>query len=168
MAAKWHGACTRAAVFGGLLIVLLAWPAGGIQASGITDAGGAAPAGPAAVPDPPDVTLITRSGSNATLEWTSAGDCTAYEVWRGVTPYFEPAANATNKIAELENIYGEGQPVPYTDNGIDYFAPYLAPVTVIGNVQINYFWVVRGRNGGSVSGNSNRVGEFDYKLVPGS
>ncbi len=40
-------------------------------------------------------------------------------------------------------------------------------VQIIGDAASNYFWVLRSRNGDGVSGLSNRVGEFDFNLVPG-
>jgi len=160
---------------GGLLIALL-WPFGtDIRAVGIVDDSGAAPAGtgPAAAPEAPYVFSIARNGSTVDLKWYAASDCTAYEVWRGTAPYFNPALGQGNKIVDFANIYGEGGTVLYTDDGIDRYSagagdPLLAPVQVIGNVNINYFWVARGRNGDGVSDISNRVGEFDFRLVPGS
>lgn len=166
-----------------MLLTATLWPgsisvrAKGIVVDAIDDDGasGAAPAGPgpAGVPDPPYGLTIVRNGSAADLKWYSASDCTDYEVWRGTTPYFDPASGQGNKIDSFRNIWGGNGTVPYTDGGIDWYSagfddPLLDPVQVIGNVNINYFWVVRGRDGDSVSDNSNRVGEFDFRLVPGS
>ncbi len=64
-----------------------------------------------------------------------------------------------------------GQPCYFniTDDGPDYFPAdgTLPEVQVIGDTAANFFWVVRGQNGESVSDNSNGAGEFDYALVPG-
>lgn len=57
---------------------------------------------------------------------------------------------------------------------MDYFYssptdPQLPTVPkIIGDPAINYYWVVRGQSLDGVSGNSNRVGEFDFALVAGS
>jgi len=55
------------------------------------------------------------------------------------------------------------QELVYLDDG----ATPLPAVEVIGDVAHQYFWVVRGANDNGVSDNSNRVGEFDFALVPG-
>jgi hypothetical protein len=50
------------------------------------------------------------------------------------------------------------------DNGIN--PP--APRPIIGDPTQNYFWVLRSRNSDCISANSNRTGEFDFRLVPGN
>ena len=122
---------------------------------------------------PPDVTIARVAGTNyAKLSWLHVLEANYYEVWRATAPYFNPPG-AGNEIREINaGPYGVGQTVTYTDDGVDRYAGDGTIPTVqqvIGDVNVNYFWVVRSRNtGGEVSGNSNRVGEFDFNLVPGS
>ena len=122
-----------------------------------------------------DLSAAVEAGAtDATLAWLHRPEDPYYEVWRGSAPYFDPAAGEGNQVAEIEcESCLSGAAVSYTDDGADgYYAepddPQLPAVQVIGDVTTNYFWVVRGRSGGHVSGNSNRVGEFDFALAPGS
>ena len=108
---------------------------------------------------------------NARLSWLHVIESTAYQVWRGTSPYFDPDAGQGNQIQEIPAApFGQGTIVLFTDDGVDHYPAdgTIPPVTVIGNVTTNYFWVVRGANSDGVSGNSNLVGEFDFQLVPGS
>ena len=96
---------------------------------------------------------IARDGSSVTLSWThSAGDPTqAYQVHRATTPYFTPA-DATRRAIVT------GVPWSYTD-----------PDPVIGDPNINYFYVVRATCGAAYADPAGgRQGEFDFRLTPGN
>ena len=109
--------------------------------------------------------------SHANLTWPNRTEDAFYDVWRGTAPYFEPAQDARNQIAHFSGEpFAMAGEVSYLDEGVDGYSsglddPRLDDVQVIGDVSANYFWVVRRRSGESESGNSNRVGEFDYALV---
>jgi hypothetical protein len=131
-----------------------------------------APESPWAAPDPPDVAIKRVAGTNnVELSWLHVLEANYYDVWRGTAPYFNPPGQG-NKIKEINAApYGQGQTVRYTDTGADNYPGdgTIPTVQVIGDVATNYFWVVRSRNtGGEISDNSNRVGEFDFRLAAGS
>ena len=125
---------------------------------------------PATLPLPPTATL-TRLGDSAKLTWPHQLDSASYEVWRGTTPYFDPAAGQGVLIRTVNpGLAGAGASFSVVDNGIDPPAQW----PLFGDPAHNYFWVVRSRNGDGVSANTggatntNRKGEFDFQLVPGS
>lgn len=94
-------------------------------------------------------TAILRTGSSVTLSWSNSAANQAYQVHRATTPYFT-AADATLRT------WVTAAPWNYPD-----------PDPVIGNPNINYFYLVRAPCGaGHVD--SDRMGEFDFRLVPGS
>lgn len=139
-----------------------------------------AAAQPKAAPNPASI-VISRSGSNAVrLDWGHPDtSLTSYEVWRSEAPYLVPGASASAKIGSYafsEGIYGEYAPFSYIDNGsCGYFiaagqqlpcsVAQNPPATVIGDVDHQYYWLVRASNGENAD--SNSVGEFDYALVKG-
>ncbi len=130
--------------------------------------------GPAAAPEAPWISVARMPNTpNALLSWEHVIESEAYQVWRGTAPYFEPGSGAGNQIRYIPaGAYGQGSIIEYTDDGVDRYAagtgdPLLPTVQVIGDPATNHFWVVRGQNGDGVSGNSNRVGEFDFALVQG-
>lgn len=130
--------------------------------------------GPEAAIDAPRIQIErVPNTNNARLYWSHVEGTDFYEVYRATVPYPAPAANSTtNRIDDLPATgYGYGSLVEVTDNGVDRYAgdTTLATVQVIGNPQVNYFWIVQGRtSSGDVSGGSNIVGEFDFALVKGS
>jgi hypothetical protein len=115
---------------------------------------------------PPAVSIARSTTPSAVdLTWAHVAADSAYDVWRGTTPYFDPAAGQGVRVSTVDaGIASAGAKLTAIDDGTD---PPPA-VQVIGNPAQNYFWVVRGRNSSSVSSNSNRTGEFDFQLVPGS
>ena len=101
------------------------------------------------LPQAPQVT-ITRSGENVELDWADITN--GYRVYRSTDPYF--ASYTSNKIANPAAS-------ALTDNNI-------GGADVIGNVDNNYFYLARSEDAaGSLSLDSNRVGEFDFAIVPG-
>jgi hypothetical protein len=134
---------------------------------------------PDAAPNPPYI-IISPSGSNAVrLEWSHPeASLTSYEVWRSESPYFDQAIGPAAKIGAYQfaqGVYGENVAFEYLDDGFcSCFAvagqslPCAVQnpsVTVIGDVDHQYYWLVRASNG--VFADSNRVGEFDFPLVRG-
>lgn len=107
--------------------------------------------------------------NNVELSWEHLSENGAYQVWRGTTPYFDPALGQGNQIYLWDTISGDT--LTYPDDGSDYYPTYdpnLPRLQILGIPAVNYFWVVRGQSGPDVSANSNRVGEFDFALVAGS
>ena len=110
-------------------------------------------------------------GDSAKLTWPHQLDSASYEVWRGTTPYFDPAAGQGVLISTVNpGLAGDGASFSVIDNGVNPPAQW----PLFGDPAHNYFWVVRSRNGDGVSANTggstntNRKGEFDFQLVPGS
>jgi hypothetical protein len=116
-------------------------------------------------PEPPVVGISAQAGSAGfSVKWDHLAANTSYEVWRGVTPYFVPGQSGL-QVGSVSSATGfePGQEMQYMDDGTTV-AP---PVVTVGDPLINYTWVVRGANWRGLSGSSNRVGEFDFVLVPG-
>jgi hypothetical protein len=180
-----------ALVWVGLLTLLLWAFSSDIRARGIVEDAGAdnssaAPAGPAAAPEAPEIRIEKASSNSIALLWDHPGEeTTAYQVWRSENPYFDPNIGQGAKIDEyaFPGVYGQGTAFRYVDNGsCGYFLVGTPPseqqpqpctsqnptVTVLGDVAHNYFWAVRGGNTAGEFDFANRVGEFDYRLVPGS
>lgn len=129
-----------------------------------------APFEPAGAVVAPDISVARMAGtSNALLSWEHAGENEGYQVWRGTAPYFEPPDEGGQIWYTSAASCGAPCYFNIPDDGLDYYPAdgTLPAVLVIGATTTNFFWVVRGQNGESVSGNSNRVGEFDFALVPG-
>jgi len=102
----------------------------------------------------PDPLTIERSGSfDALLRWQHIDPNTDYEIWRDTSPYFDPSQGEGSKISTEPATVGE---MTYPDAG------------VVGSTAQNHFYVVRGFLDGGASGPSNRVGEFDFELMPGN
>jgi len=87
---------------------------------------------------------IAASGANVTLTWT-AGEPTANIYRSQDDPYFTPGA-----------VYAGGVSSAWTDPG------------AAGNPAHNYTYIVRAQGGCGESADSQRLGEFDFTLVPGS
>ncbi len=127
---------------------------------------------PDASPVEPEITIArVPNTNNVALSWEHIIENSAYQVWRGTTPYFNPALGQGNQIYLWDIV--SGGTLTYPETGVDYYYnppadPQLSKVQVLGVPAVNYFWVVRGQSLDGVSGNSNRVGEFDFALVPGS
>jgi len=102
-----------------------------------------------ATPVAPDVN-ISPAGADVFLSWTQPAENFYTELWRTASPYFDPAS--------------PGNQVPFNTLDASYsFADQL------GDVELNRFYAVRGVAGcGDVSAGVDRVGEFDFALVPGN
>jgi len=98
---------------------------------------------------------ITRSGNHVGLRWPHTASNAAYEVWRSAWPYFTPDDGDSIRIGEA--------PAPAAGE-----ATYSDATGGPGDPAVNYFYLVRGINAaGRWSSVSNRVGEFDFAIVPG-
>ena len=101
---------------------------------------------------PPLVSAAAGGGSTVTLSWKHVSQYSGYQVRRSTRPYF-----AWNDGAPAGTLTG----------------PFSAQVAIdddegaIGNVGVNYFYMVRGVNADAATADSNRVGEFDFALAPG-
>ncbi len=169
----------RWALLGFILMLVLSAAAQAKEPPGDQDL-----AGPQAAPNPPEISIQKNTTSSIALLWEHSDQTTTtYQVWRSTNPYFNPNLGQGVKIDEysfLSGLYGLGVGFRYVDNGVCgyYTAPSSAPstcrfpqsptVTVLGDVTQNYFWAVRAGNSGSEFDFANRVGEFDFALVPGS
>jgi uncharacterized repeat protein (TIGR01451 family) len=115
---------------------------------------------PTVTPLPPvaPVVAVNRSGNNVVLTWQHAAQNASYQVWRGVTPYFTPAGDGAANIGDgaTGNCSNAGGTITCNDTA------------AIGDPVTNYFYLVRSLNAAGASADSNRVGEFDFALQPGS
>ncbi len=140
-------------------------------------------AGPNAAWDPPHISIAKYSSTSIELSWAHPDTAiTLYQAWRAVNdPYFDPNASEGTKIDQYSfptGLYSRDTPFEYVDNGTcGYFVaggaqqtctPQTPNVTVLGDVAHNYFWVVRAGDNIPEYDYDNRVGEFDFTLVPGS
>jgi hypothetical protein len=91
------------------------------------------------------------------LTWPHAAANVSYQVWRGADPYFTPgAAAALIGDGATGNCSNDGGAIACTD------------ATALGDPATNYFYLVRAFNAAGASADSNRAGEFDFALQPGS
>ena len=107
---------------------------------------------------PPRVDDLRAEGGGSaaiTLSWTDvAGTADHYEVWRGASPYFAPQAPTGECV--VSNVLRPEQPGD----------PVTQPVT--GDPDSNDYYVVLAvTSSGVKSLASNRVGAFDFALMPG-
>jgi len=80
-------------------------------------------------------------------------------------PWFNPAAGQVVQVRlAYTGFVSASASFTVADNGINPSSPR----PIIGDPTQNYFWVVRGRNSDGISANFNRMGEFDFQLVPGN
>lgn len=94
-----------------------------------------------------DVVAARRPGANdVQLTWGGSG---LFDVWRGTSPYFTPGDAGSERI-------GDDVTSPFTATG------------VLGSPAVNYSFLVLAQNGCGASGPSNRTGEFDFALTPGT
>jgi hypothetical protein len=115
--------------------------------------------GPAAAcPYATPTVAASRSGSTVILTWAHVGVNATYQAWRGITPYFTPTSVDTSIVGDgtTENCANNAGTVTCTN------------ANAIGNPDTNYFYMVRAFNPEGASADSNRVGEFDFSLTPGS
>jgi len=103
---------------------------------------------PAVVP----TVTVSRSGSDIVLTWPhNPANIGGYEVWWSTDPYFTPGEAGTGHVA-VQPVEGSGSYTHIADGGA-----------------ISYFYVVLSVDGAKAkSAASNRVGMFNFALVPGS
>ena len=106
-----------------------------------------------AVASTPTDLQITANGTTAELSWTHLGANTHYEIWRDVSPYFDPAQGEGTLVDTVAAVTGTNT---------------FSDPNRIGDPAVNTFWVVRGKVGSSVSASTQHVGEFDYSLTAGT
>ena len=102
---------------------------------------------------PDTLSIEINDTTNALLRWQHIDPNTAYEVWRDTSPYFDPAASEGQLLSTEPATPGE---MTYLDSG------------AVGIYTENHYYVVRGVYDNAPSAPSNRVGEFDFQLIPGS
>ncbi len=91
---------------------------------------------------------ISVAGTDVQLDWAAVSGATSYNIYRSQDdPYFTPGT-----------VYANTTTMPWTD-------PSAA-----GNPAYNHYYIVRavGCDGSVESANSQRLGEFDFGIVPGS
>lgn len=90
---------------------------------------------------------VSRSGNDLVLAWNAVPGAAQYRVHRSTYAYFTPV-HATALVTQTA--------LTYTDVG------------AIGNPAVNYFYAVTALDAqGQETSVANRVGEFDYALLPG-
>ena len=107
---------------------------------------------------------VGKNGTAASLSWSNQPNAQSYDILRGLTPYFDPNVTGSLVTTVSASVAGQGATITLDDSG----TTPPPPVQVIGDPAQNYFWVIRSRSSTGVSAPSNRVGEFDFQLVPGS
>jgi subtilisin-like proprotein convertase family protein len=92
---------------------------------------------------------ISYSGNNATLSWADAG-ASQYKVYRSTDPYFTPD--------DATNLLGTAHATSYADSD------------GVGDAAANYYYKVIGVDAcpPTDSNYTERVGEFDFPLTPGT
>ena len=120
---------------------------------------------PVLPPVAPDVGIAYGVSGGVDLGWPHLEPDATYQVWRGAGPYFDPDVEGEGVqvgTVDAETAgYAPDDPAGFTDDGA------AGGVQVVGDADHGFFWVVRGANWRGASPNSNRVGEFDFALVPG-
>jgi hypothetical protein len=113
--------------------------------------------------EPPSVSIRRNGTSAIDLTWLHLEPNSAYQVWRGEAPYFQPATEGSQIGAIDGAAYPTGATVTFVDDGAA-----SPPAAIVGDPDRNYFWLARGSNVRTVSADSNRVGEFDFALMRGA
>ncbi len=89
------------------------------------------------------LTISRLNTTDARLSWPTVTGVNGYHIYRDTIPYFTPTGAP----------YATATAGPYDDVG------------ALGNIATNYFYVIRSAcTNGFESANSNRVGEFDYRI----
>ena len=98
-------------------------------------------------PQKPQLSITWLNASTATLSWTAASGVADYHLYREIAPYFTPVDPAYRAMTGRS----------YDDTGS------------LGDPTDNFYYVVKSACAdGFKSTMSNRVGEFDFALVPGN
>ncbi|HHB90955.1 MAG TPA: hypothetical protein ENK60_06565 [Anaerolineae bacterium] len=92
---------------------------------------------------------VSHTGTDAILSWSHTG-ATEYRIYRSTDPYFTPD--------DATNLYDTTTTNTYTDAG------------AVGDATTNYYYKVRGVDSCPPTdpNYTERVGEFDFDLVPGT
>ncbi len=94
--------------------------------------------------------------NNLQLSWEAVNSVSGYHIYRDTTPFFEPdCQNGSNRLAALvtdedPNAYG----IQWTDTD-----------PVLGDHEVNYYYVITSIKDGQESECSKHIGAFDYKLI---
>ncbi|MBN1153806.1 FG-GAP repeat protein [candidate division KSB1 bacterium] len=89
-----------------------------------------------------DLSVMKKTATSLQLEWGAIGNADHYHVFRGTTPFFtSDQVHATTSD------------------------PFYEDPNSLGNPDVNYFYYITAENTIGESDVSNRVGEFDYRLV---
>lgn len=100
---------------------------------------------------PGDVTIATGEEISISLDWSP--NSSGYDVWEGTVPFFTPGdGHAGTRLLDTTA------------------SPQFTVLTATGDPETNRYYVVLGVNhcGHAAADISNRVGEFDYSLFPGT
>ena len=95
----------------------------------------------------PFVRIGQLDQSDVRLSWEGDDAYADYDIWRGTTPWFQPAAPSLGAVS--------APPWQYDD------------ADVLGDSGVNYYYRVSGNRANGEVSYSNRVGEFDFGLTPG-
>ncbi len=93
------------------------------------------------------------------LTWAHASPNLSYQIWRHTVPYFDLVSPPATLVAS-------GLPPAGCDLEGGIITCSLPGD--IGEPTTNHFYVVRGIGSGGANTDSNRTGEFDFALTPGS
>jgi hypothetical protein len=96
-----------------------------------------------------DLTITRPDSSQVTLDWSPATGANAYHLWWNTSPYFTPGGSCAGSTTCLV--------VDGTSITLD----------VPGDPSANHTWLVQPAVCGWAHP-SNRVGEFDFELTPGT
>lgn len=99
-------------------------------------------------PTPPSAFSISRSGSDVSLQWTPTTNDAAHWVWRSTDPYFTPTT------------------APHRGQAAGVHS--LTDAAAVGDPAHNYFYTISACGLPGDPATLQRVGEFDFALVPGS
>ncbi len=99
-------------------------------------------------PASPTLAIAKLNATDLRLSWNAIAETNVqYQLYRDTAPYFTPAAPAFQTTSSTS----------YDDLG------------ALGNPATNYYYVLRSEcETGFQSGNTNRVGEFDFAITPGA
>jgi hypothetical protein len=100
---------------------------------------------------PASVGIAINTGENGVdLSWSAVTSTDHYQVWENSDPYFTPDTQNDTPLKTTTD-------TAYTHPGS------------LGDPAVNHFYTITAVNAcGNASGLSNRVGEFDFGLVPGN
>jgi len=107
-----------------------------------------------AAPIPPAL-AIARDGTNVRLTWQHTAPNTAYQLWQGTTPYFNPGGPKTALLA--------APAAPNPCGTLSQTTP-----AAFGDPNANTFYLVYISGGNDAWAVSNRTGVFSFAIQPGN